>query len=276
MSLRHLIPTGTLAFEHALFHYDHGSPFDYLLSILHADHAVELFLKARAARFDDVEMVNRTGKSLSFWQALRACTDRGVKIPEAAKLGTFHDLRNPIQHIGEVDEETATSLLGTVALPFLERFARAELNVDIERTFSPESLRTLERIRSTDKTPLDRLIHKLAQGHPEMAEGLRVAAELVDGGEPGGGLVAARELEKYLKFRTEGSSADQRQATIGWLAKLMVEHGLVERAEAQRLRSIADMRNQLAHPTRQSGEDMRRLASVLVTDVVEFLAQMKE
>src|SRR5262245_55625861 len=126
--------TGLYAFEHALLHYKQGSRFDFAFAMLHADHAIELLLKAKASEFPDIQLIKKNGKSLGFYDVIVKLKSKGIVIPEEANLGKFHELRNPVQHIGEfVDRKAIATLLATLAFPFLERFTRQELGVDLRR-----------------------------------------------------------------------------------------------------------------------------------------------
>lgn len=127
------------SFEHGLEHYLDGSVRSRKFSILHVDHAVELFLKEKTVQTGK-SIYKTDGTTLNLHETFSSL--KPLKIPEQPRLEELHDLRNTIQHKGLVPDAGSTQFYVEVAYAFVKRFLTDELLVDFASVF-PAKYRAL-------------------------------------------------------------------------------------------------------------------------------------
>jgi uncharacterized protein YutE (UPF0331/DUF86 family) len=123
--------------EHAIEHLKMGTEKDRGFAVLHADNAVELILK-ELARLKGIRIIGKKGDSLSYYECIDQLLQFGLKIPELSSIDLLHTERNFIYHLGgKPDAVKAEWLVYDVALNFVKRMCKEELNFDIN-SFSNE------------------------------------------------------------------------------------------------------------------------------------------
>ena len=123
--------------EHAIEHLKIRTEKDRGFAVLHADNAVELILK-ELARLKGIRIISKKGDSLRYYECIDQLLQSGLKIPELSSIDLLHTERNHIYHIGgKPDAAKAEWLVYDVALNFVRRICKEELNFDIN-SFSNE------------------------------------------------------------------------------------------------------------------------------------------
>jgi uncharacterized protein YutE (UPF0331/DUF86 family) len=123
--------------EHAIEHLKTKTEKDRWFAVLHADNAVELILK-ELARSKGIRVINKKGYSLDYYECIDHLVQSGLKIPELSSIDLLHTERNNNYHLGsKPDENKAEWLVYDVALSFVRKVCKEELNYDIS-TFSKE------------------------------------------------------------------------------------------------------------------------------------------
>lgn len=123
--------------EHAIEHLKFGVPRDLRLAVLHADNAIELLLK-ELARFNGIRLMNKHGRSVSYYECIERLEKKGIKIPGLPDIDILHTERNSIHHIGsQPDKKKAEWLVYEVALNLATRICSDKFDYNIN-TFSKE------------------------------------------------------------------------------------------------------------------------------------------
>jgi hypothetical protein len=122
---------------HAVEHFlDDEKPTNIKYSILHLFHAVELFLKARLAKFDQnlIFKKNYPDKTINFDETIKLLKDKGVALLEQDKrdLNELKLIRNQIEHYRiQHNRNDVEDYLGR-AFHFLESFLQQQLGISLK------------------------------------------------------------------------------------------------------------------------------------------------
>lgn len=132
-----IFPSSLELLEHAIEHLKFGTPRDLRLAVLHADNAIELLLK-ELARFSGIRLVDKKGRSVSYYECIDRLEKKGIKIPGLPDIDILHTERNSIYHIGgQPDKKKAEWLVYEVALNLATRICIDKFDYDI-KAFSNE------------------------------------------------------------------------------------------------------------------------------------------
>lgn len=127
--------------EHGLWHFLRSTTTtDMKFALLHVDQAVELLLKERVRRGGH-SIYKNPKETISIWGAYEILESKlSCTIPEKPDLELLHEERNSIQHkyANPSPEDAAFHIEN--AVKFLNRFAKAELGLDLADHVSSESL----------------------------------------------------------------------------------------------------------------------------------------
>lgn len=117
--------------QHAIEHLEKGTERDMGFAVLHADNSVELLLK-ELARSKRIRVINKRGYSMDYYECVDKLIGMGLRIPEIPDIDLLHTERNNIYHLGnKPDKNKAEWLVYDVALSFVRRMCKDELNYDI-------------------------------------------------------------------------------------------------------------------------------------------------
>lgn len=129
--LPYLLSSSLEMMQHAIEHLAMGTERDMGFAVLHADNSIELLLK-EVARSKGIRVIDKSGDSINYYKCVGKLTAAGLQIPEIPDIDLLHTERNNIYHLGnKPDKNKAEWLVYDVALGFVRRICRDELNYDI-------------------------------------------------------------------------------------------------------------------------------------------------
>lgn len=127
--------------EHGLWHFLRSTTTtDMKFALLHVDQAIELFLKERV-RSGGKSIYKNPKETITIWGAYTILEgELSITIPEKPDLEILHEERNNIQHrYANPNPEDAAFHIGR-ALPFINRFVKDELGLDLADYIASEYL----------------------------------------------------------------------------------------------------------------------------------------